>query len=270
MAIQKKTEKATKIKKKKWYSIIAPKIFRNVVLGETLITESKLALNKPITQNLMRLTNDIKKQNININLIVNKVEGDKVYTTLIGYNMIPASIRRLTRRGSIKMELSFVCKTLDNKKVRIKPLIFTRSITKGSITNKINTTTVESLTRAINKMTFDNLVSDLINHRLQSSFKDRLRKIYPLRTFEIKSMEIEKEKKPMEEKKKLEDVKEKVEEKKETKAEKKEEKKKEVKKAEEKVEEAEVKEEKIEEVKEEKPKEEPKKEVKEEKKIIIS
>jgi len=258
MVIQKKTEKATKIKKKKWYSIIAPKVFRNVVLGETLITEPKLALNKPITQNLMSLTNDIKKQNININLIVDKVEGDKAYTKLIGYKMIPASIRRLTRRRSIKIELSFVCKTSDNKKVRIKPLIFTRSITKGSITNKINKTTVESLTRAINKMTFDNLVTDLINHRLQSSFKDRLRKIYPLRSFEIKSMEIEKEKKPVEEKKvKVEEKKEepKVKEEKKTKKDKKPEEK----------EVEEKKEEPKKEEKEEKPKEEPKKEVKEEK-----
>ena len=250
MAEPKKTEKATKIKRKRWYSIIAPKIFRNAVLGETYITEPGLALNKTITQNLTNLTYDARKQNTNIKFIVDKVEGDKAYTKIIGYNMIPTSIRRLTRRRSEKIELSFACITSDNKKIRIKPLIFARSLTKGSVAARLNKTTIEYLTKAISKMTFDNLINDLINYKLQSSLRERLKKIYPLRTAEIKSMEIEKEKKPVEEKKvaKEEELKVKErpkEEKKEVKEEEKEQPEKE-------------------EAKEAK-KEEPKKEVKEEK-----
>ena len=270
MAEQKKKEKATKIKKKNWHTILAPKIFRNVVLGETLIAESKSALNKTITQNLTNLTYDIKKQNVNIKFIVDKVEGNKAYTSIIGYSMIPASIKRLTRRRSKKIELSFVCTTSDNKKIRVKPLIFARSLTKGSVTSKLNKTIIEYLTRTISKMTFDNLINDLINHKLQSSLRERLKKIYPLRIVEIKSMEIEKEKKPLEEKKveKIEEKKEIKEEKVEKKEEVKEKPK--VEKKEEKVKEEEEKKEKKEEKKEEpkkeeKNKEEPEKEVKEEK-----
>lgn len=201
MAGQKKTEKAIKVKRKRWQQIIAPKIFGNVVLGETLIAEPKLALNKTITQNLMNLTHDMKKQNINMKFIVNKVEGNNAHTKIIGYDMVPTSVRRLTRRGSEKIKLSFVCKTSDNIIVRVKPLIFTRGMVKNSVTTKLRKTITEYLPRAISKMTFDNLLNDLINYKLQFSLKDRLKKIYPLRKCEIESMGIEKEKKPVEEKK---------------------------------------------------------------------
>ena len=201
MAEQKKTEKSTKIKKKKWYSIIAPKIFRNVVLGETYLTEPNLALNKTITQNLMNLTYDVKRQNSNIKFLIDKVEGDKAYTKIIGYHMIPTSVRRLTRRRSEKIEQSLVCSTSDNKRVRIKPLIFARRLIKGSISAKLAKTIIEYLTKTISKVTYDNLINDLITHKLQNSLRERLKSIYPLRAVEIKSMEIEKEKKPMEEKK---------------------------------------------------------------------
>lgn len=267
MATKKKTEKATKIKKKIWCPIIAPKLFKNIFLGETYITEPKLALNKTITKNLMDLTKDIKKQNMNIKFVVDKIEGGKAHTKVIGFKMISSSIKRLTRRRSDKIELSFVCKTSDNKRVRIKPLLFTRSITRSSVTATLNKATTEQLTKAISKTSFDDLLNDLISHRVQSHFWKSLKTIYPLRNFEIKSMELEKEKKPMEEKKV-----EVVEEKKETEPEKKEpekkEEKKEESKKEEKTGEKEAKKEKQpEEEKEEKPKEEEEKkeEVKEEK-----
>lgn len=193
--VQKKKEKATKVKKKKWYPIIAPKLFNNSFLGETLLTESSLAKGKPIVVNLMNLTNDIKKQNFNIKFIVDKVENDKAHTKIIGYMMVPSSIRRLTRRRSDKIENSFVCKTSDNIRIRIKPLIFTRSVTNNSIRNAIIKTSQEVLTRNIGKTKFDELITGLVNGKVQTSLRSRLSKIYPIRNIQIKYMAIEESKK---------------------------------------------------------------------------
>jgi len=264
MAEQKKAEKTTKIRKKKWYSIIAPKMFRNAFLGETYITEPKLALNKTITKNLMDLTNDVKKQNMNIKFVIDHVEGDKAHTKMIGFNMINSSIKRLTRRRSNKIEMSFVCETSDNIKVRVKPLMFTRSITKSSVNSTLNKAVTEQLTRAISKMSFESLVNDLINHKIQSYFWKSLKKVYPLRNFEIKSMAIEKEKKPMEGQT-AKAIKEKAGSRAETKAEEeKKERKEETKQPKKEAEKEKPKEEKKPET-EEKKEEKPKEEVKEEK-----
>ena len=189
----------TKVKKKKWYPLIAPRIFRNEVLGETFVYDENAMIEKTVTQNLMNLTGDVKKQNININFIVTKVEDGKAFTDIIGYQMIQASIKRLTRRNSEKIELSFTCQTADGKFIRIKPLIFAISSTKGSVSSRVRRTTVDFLTKTIKKLTYDNLINDLVNHKLQSSLRENIKKIYPVRVAEIMNMHIEKEKKYEEE-----------------------------------------------------------------------
>ena len=65
-------EQIVKLKKKQWYQIVAPNQFDNVTLGETLVAEPKAMLGKTLTHNLMNLTNDTKKQNINIHFKVIK------------------------------------------------------------------------------------------------------------------------------------------------------------------------------------------------------
>ena len=57
---------STKIKKKNWYQIVAPKIFNGAMLGETIVYDQNAMVGKTVTQNLMNLTNDSKRQNVNI------------------------------------------------------------------------------------------------------------------------------------------------------------------------------------------------------------
>lgn len=189
----------TKIKKKHWYPLIAPSIFRNAVLGETTVYDENAMMGKTVTQNLMSLTGDIKKQNTNIEFIVTKVDNGKAFTDIIGYYLIPASIKRLTRRRSEKIELSFTCETSDGKHIRIKPLIFAISNTKSSVRHHIRRSVTDFLVRTIKKMTYNDLIKDLIDFKIQKTLRDSIKKIYPVRICQIKSIYIEKEKKHEEE-----------------------------------------------------------------------
>ena len=91
--------------KKQWYSIIAPKLFNNVVLGETLVYEPEKMVGKCLKQNLMNLTNDIKRQNINVNFEIVNVENGKAHTEIIGYNMVTSSVKRFVRRNVEKIDM---------------------------------------------------------------------------------------------------------------------------------------------------------------------
>ncbi|MBW2976171.1 hypothetical protein KY347_01845 [Candidatus Woesearchaeota archaeon] len=180
----------TKLSKKQWYSIIAPKIFGSVVLGETYVYEPEQMVGKGITQSLMNLTNDVKRQNININFKVFEAKNDKAFTNIVGYHMVQSSIKRLVRRNSEKIDSSFSCKTADNKSLQIKPFLITRSPVKGSVATKIRRTAKDFLVRYAGAVSYDNLINDLLNHKVQSSLKKELNRVYPLRICEIKSMEI--------------------------------------------------------------------------------
>ena len=138
----------------------------------------------------MSLTNDVKRQNININFKIVDVQNNKAVTDVVVYYMVQFSIRRLVRRNIEKIVMSFPCKTLDNKNLLLKPLLITRASTTNSVATKMRKHAQEFLVKYISNITYDNFVNDLVNHNLQNSLRKVLNKIYPLRICEIKTMEL--------------------------------------------------------------------------------
>src|SRR3989338_304613 len=191
-------EQAVKIKKKQWYPILAPKQFDNTEIGETLVGEPQAMLGKTLTHSLMNLTNDVKRQNINIHFKVVEVDGENAKTSIVGYEIIPSSVKRFIRRSSEKIDLSFACETSDNIFLRIKPLIVTKADIKGSIAAKLRTNTAQFLIKAVKKMTYEEVLNDLISHKFQSAMRENLNKIYPLKVCEIRYAGIEANDKPQE------------------------------------------------------------------------
>jgi len=213
MAKEKAASKASKIKKK-WYQILAPKEFNEVLIGETPSLDPRLLIGKIMTINLMGITRDIKKQNINMTFKVSGLKENKAETEVVGYKVMPAFIKRIIRRGRNNLHDSFVCKTSDEKNVRLKPLVITVNKTKGAVVNSLMKALKTNLTEYVRKITYKELVNEIVSHKLQSNLKIPLRKIYPLRSFEIKEMLLEPGKKTAgkKEKPKLEEKpKEKVE-----------------------------------------------------------
>lgn len=191
-------EQIVRLKKKQWYPILAPKQFDNVVIGETLVYEPQQMLGKTLSHSLMNLTNDPKRQNISIHFKVVEIEGNKAKTGIVGYEIVPSSVKRFVRRASEKMDLSFNCETADNVFLRVKPLVIARADIKGSIAAKMRNNIVAYLSRTIKKMPYEELMNDLISHKLQSSMRETLSKIYPVKVCEIRYAGIEAREKPQE------------------------------------------------------------------------
>lgn len=184
-------EQVVKLRKKQWYPIIAPKQFNNVVLGETLVYEPQAMIGKTLSHSLMNLANDIKRQNISIHFKVVDVDNGGAKTMITGYEITPSSVKRFVRRNSEKMDVSFTCETSDNVFMRLKPLIIAKADVKGSIAAKLRNNAVNFLVKAIKKMTYDELINDLISHKLQESLRESLSRVYPLKVCEIRYAGIE-------------------------------------------------------------------------------
>ena len=185
--------KILKVKKKKWYPILAPKIFRQMQIGEMPLDDARKAIGRAVTANLMELTNDIKKQNINIKFVITKTDSDKLLTETIGYEVIPASIKRIVRRGRERIDSSIHCITADNKSIRIKTLLLARSTIRGSVKAALLRNLNDYLIKTIKKMPYEGLITELVSHKLQKTIYAQLSKIYPLKACEIRELNIEKE-----------------------------------------------------------------------------
>ena len=178
-----------KKKKKVWIPILAPKEFNHIEIGETLCEDPKQLIGRNIDVNLMTLTNDPKKQNIKIKFKVKEIKGEKVEAEVIGYELNTSNVKRIVRRGSEKIDDSFVVETKDNVKYRLKPLLLTRYETKRSILSAIRAKMREISIENFKKYDSISILNSIVSNSFQREAKDTIKKIYPIAICEVRMLQ---------------------------------------------------------------------------------
>ena len=186
---QKKLKTADKWKKKKWFSLIAPRLFQERVIGETPAYDPESVMKRTVSVSLMTLTSNIKRQNVNIVFEVEKVQGDHAFTRVKTVELVPASIKRKVGRGHDRLDDSFVCVTKDGVKVRIKPLIVANSKSSNILKASMRKLIVNGTKRTVATITYEMLINDIVNIKLQKALKNVLHKMTPVRSVDIRLMQ---------------------------------------------------------------------------------
>lgn len=187
----KKSSKETlKWKKKKWVKIVAPKEFKSASLGESLVMAPENLVGKTVESNLMTITGDMKKQNINVKFCINSIKDGQAVTSLKSYNVIPSAVKRMVRRARDRIDHSFVAETKDGAKVRVKPILITAANTSNSVLTMLRKKTEALITKHLSKTKKDDIITEVLNHKLQSELKKHLKDVYPLRVCEIRKIEV--------------------------------------------------------------------------------
>ena len=184
-----KAVQVTKIKRKNWYSILAPKEQNNVLLGETFVAEPESAVGRIIHANLKIITDNLRDQNAYVTFKINAFADKNLQTEVTGFYLTPPSIRKITRRSTSRIDESFVVVTKDRRKIRIKPIAVTIKKTVRSIESALRETMRNAVAREAMETTFIEFIQKIIVHQLQNTVKKRLTKVYPLRAFDIKQVE---------------------------------------------------------------------------------
>jgi small subunit ribosomal protein S3Ae len=188
MADAKSRTVKTKIKKKHWAQILAPKAFDSIILGETHVSEKEQMLTKHITANLMVLTDDPRKQGYNIRFEVKEVKDGKAHTQVIGMDMTPSAVKRLIRRGRDKVDDSFVLRIGGGRLVRVKPTLVTNTKASKNTQTEIRLTVRKRLRDMFAKMRFDDIIKDIIDMKTQRSLRDLCTKTHPIRSADIREI----------------------------------------------------------------------------------
>ncbi|MBI5389605.1 hypothetical protein HZB01_04465 [Candidatus Woesearchaeota archaeon] len=200
----KEKEVITKKRKKIWVDMLAPVYLGGSSLGETRVYQTSDALKKSMVLSLATLTGDIKKQNMKLVFTGVSVEGNNVRTTVSAVTLMPAAIKRLVRRERDRVDDSFVCLTADNQRVRIKPLVITSNATVQSLRTKLRKAMRTVLRKRIRALTYEQLINEVIGFKLHSAVRESVRKVYPLKAFEIKFIGLEHRKANKSEKQEIE------------------------------------------------------------------
>lgn len=174
--------------KKKWVKIISPKLLDNTEVGETLCSDANKLLGRVIEVNIGSLANDVKRQHMKLRLKINEIKGEQAHTEIVGYNTVQAHIKRAVRKERSKIEDSFKVELNDKIKAIIKPMIITRFETKNSVLAQLMKKGREFCIETCKKISYEELITFIINNKFQRDMKQALKKIYPLAICEIKTV----------------------------------------------------------------------------------
>ncbi|MBS3135820.1 hypothetical protein J4401_02575 [Candidatus Woesearchaeota archaeon] len=194
------------ISKKNWVSLIAPPMFQDRQIGETLVSEPALLIGKKIKVNFAVFSDDMKKQSTEISFVVDKVEGNKAFTSFLGLRLMPTMVRRIVKKGRSRIDEVMNAVTKDKKVVTIKILIVTQKIVRGSVTSKIHSEVIKLVSKMASQTDYVQFCEDIVKGSVMKETKEKIKKIYPIKSCEVISFSLNKDqsataKKPKERKK---------------------------------------------------------------------
>jgi small subunit ribosomal protein S3Ae len=179
--------KKTKIKE--WYSIIAPKMFDERELGKTMISDPEHLVGRKINISILELTNDFSKYYMKINFQVVKVEEKKAYTIFSGTEIMRDYISRLVMRRTRRIDNVENVTTKDGSKLVVKTITIVPRRIKSSIQKVIREEIKNMIKNEVEELTLEEFVQSMISDEVKNKILSHIRRIYPVRTFEIRRVE---------------------------------------------------------------------------------
>ncbi len=179
-----------KWRSKEWYRILAPEMFKNEHIAETLSDEKEKLIGRVTEVTLQDLTGDFSKMHIKLQFKINEVSGFDAHTQFVGHTLTSDYIRRLTRRKHSKTDGVFDVQTKDKALVRVKPMAVTEKRIQVSQQQAIR----RIMGKIINKEAKGRISSEFIREMLSGNISKQILKackpIYPLKRVEIRKSEI--------------------------------------------------------------------------------
>ncbi|MCX6801612.1 MAG: hypothetical protein NT067_00715 [Candidatus Diapherotrites archaeon] len=179
-----------KWKKKKWFELVAPKIFENRVIGETPAEKGKAVVGRTVWVTVDELTGQRKLRHIAVQFKVTEVKESKAFTEAVGFEVNQSYIRRMIRRRITKIETVTTDTTKDGKKARVKVIAISSRKLEKRKEKEIRKGIIETVASDIQKKTFDQLVQELIFGITTAKIIKRTKDIDRLRKIEISKTRI--------------------------------------------------------------------------------
>lgn len=179
-----------KSKAKEWFIVIAPKIFDEREIGKTLTAEPSSLIGKTLSLSAIELTNDFSKYYLKFGFRINRVDGNRAYTELTGMECMRDYVSRMVVRRVRRIDAVQDLITEDNMKIRVKSLGIVSKRSKSSIEIAIRNFISQVVKTEVENSTLEEFVRKIIANELKSKILGKGRRIYPIRNFEVRKIEI--------------------------------------------------------------------------------
>jgi small subunit ribosomal protein S3Ae len=193
-AKQTQRTKARKVKdkwrSKEWYRILAPDMFNNTQIAETLSDEGEKVLGRVTEVSMQDITGDFSKMHIKLQFKIKEVSGFDAHTQFVGHTLTSDYIRRLTRRKHSKTDGVFDVQTKDKALIRIKPMAVTEKRIQVSQQQAIRGIMGTIISKQAKKSLSSEFIREMLSGNISKNILKACKPIYPLKRVEIRKSEV--------------------------------------------------------------------------------
>ena len=179
-----------KWKAKEWYNVHAPKMFNEMVIGETPAADPELLIGRTTEVTVQDITGDFSKMHIKMKFKINGVDGHEAKSTFIGHDLTSDYVRRLTRRKKTKTDHVVDVTTFDHYVLRIKTMSIAERRIQSSQEVGMRQIIGITLNEMAKNMTLSDFVKAIISGDLAKDIARACRVVIPIKRIEIRKTEV--------------------------------------------------------------------------------
>ena len=176
----KRKTKVTAKPKKKWFTVIAPEVYKKIEIADVTAFEPQLLVGRPVEVNLMQITGAPKDQHRKITFKIIDTRGEKALTEPWKSFLLESFIQRASRRFKERIVSVLKLKSKDGKPVKFKLLTLILNRLPRAIRTDLAKKIEEFMTDKISKINSADLFLSTTIDKLSSELKKELKPIYPV------------------------------------------------------------------------------------------
>ncbi|KXA90398.1 hypothetical protein AKJ57_04195 [candidate division MSBL1 archaeon SCGC-AAA259A05] len=175
---------------KEWYDILAPPMFGNAKIGETLASKPEKVKDRVIETTLGDLIDDFSKTHIKVYFKIKEVENHEAKTTFVGHDMSREYIRSQVRRRTTKIDCITNVTTSDGRKLRVTAIAVTLNRVQSSQKKSLHSEMENYMQERAKDYDFDQLAQQMILGKFASDVYKHVKEICPIRRVEVKKSKV--------------------------------------------------------------------------------
>ncbi len=177
-------------KRKDWYQVLSPALFKEALVGEIISADSKQLVGRTIETTASELTGDMRKSHMNVTFRIISIDGKKARTKVEGFDLAKSYVRSLVRRRASKIDANVKVDLKDGAIVRIKPIVVSFRKCDTSQKKVIRKLLLDKIGESARPLDLDNVLLDTISEKLIKSARDEIKKVYPVKNVEVRMIEL--------------------------------------------------------------------------------
>lgn len=177
-------------KRKDWYQVLSPALFKEALVGEILCADAKQLVGRTVETTASELTGDMRKSHMNVTFRIISVDGKKARTKVEGFDLAKSYVRSLVRRRASKIDANVKVELRDGAAVKIKPIVVSFRKCDTSQKKVIRKLLMDKIHESARVLDLDNLLLATISDTVIKTARDEIKKVYPVKNVEVRMVEL--------------------------------------------------------------------------------